>query len=242
MTRNAFFLFAFILISKSALHAQPNNHAAYWLRYQNQLNFSSKISWTNEIDNRRFITPDYENQFIFHSRFHYKKGRWDYGTGLTLSWSYTTIPEKPISHATMEARPVIEASYEIPFKSFFLQQRLRIDNRFFEADKLETIFDGTTYVMRFRYRVQARIPLKYDHNNKPSVNLRIANEIMLNDRKNTFDQNRIYASVDFAITKNLSIETGYIFIYQQRLGTDLFLERNVLRLSLLHRLFLFKTD
>jgi hypothetical protein len=218
---------------------QNDTHAIHWIKYQNQLNFSPKLYWSNEIDNRRFINPDAQNQLIFHSRLHYKKGRWDYAGGLTLSWAYATFAEKPIKHPTLEARPVIEAGYEIPCRGFSLQQRIRIDNRFFEADKYETIFDGSTYVMRMRYRLQARIPMRKDTEGNPRTTLRIADEIMFNHRENLFDQNRIYFSSDWVVTKHWSVELGYVYIYQQRFGTEQFLQRHVLRFSLSHKLFFY---
>ena len=203
------------------------------------MNFTPKITWNNEIDNRRFLDPDIETQFIFHSRLHYRTGRWDYATGISLSWAYASQAENSVRHAVMEARPVIEASYEIPMRKLFLSQRLRIDNRFIEEDKFNNIFDGSDYIMRLRYRVQTRVPLKRDENGIPLITLRIANEIMVNHRENFFDQNRIYMTSEFIINRHWAFEAGYIYIYQQRFGKDEFFERHVLRLSLTHKLFFY---
>jgi hypothetical protein len=232
-------LFAFLLLVVLATKTEAQDgHGVYWIRYQNQLLFSENISWSNEIDNRRFIDPDVQTQLIFHSRIHYKVGRWDYAGGLTLSNAFSAEPEKPISHPTTEVRPVIEASYDIPYKKWSLHQRVRIDNRFFEENKYEDIFDGTEYTMRIRYRVQARIPL-LNKSSTSKISIRLAEEIMLNHRENTFDQNRIYLTGDFMINKKLSVEAGYIYIYQQRFGKEIFLERHVLRFSILQKIFLY---
>src|SRR5688500_19797864 len=103
----------------------------YWIRYQNQLLFSPKLYWTNEIDNRRFFSPDVQNQLIIHSRLHYKNKRWDFGGGLTLSWISAQKPELGYDHAVGEIRGVVEASYELPMGKIFFQNRIRLDNRFF---------------------------------------------------------------------------------------------------------------
>src|SRR5688572_2017013 len=97
---------------------QKDSHGVHWIRYQNQLNFTPKIFWNNEFDNRRFINPDAQTQFIFHTRLHYKTGRWDYAGGISLSWAYASKPENPVQHAVMEARPVLEVSYEIPIRNW----------------------------------------------------------------------------------------------------------------------------
>jgi hypothetical protein len=233
-------LFSFFISVTIGLAQQKDSHAVQWIRYQNQLNFTPRIFWNNEIDNRRFINPDVQTQLIFHSRLHYKTGRWDYAGGLTLSWAYASRPENPVQHPVTEVRPVVEASYEIPFKKWFLQHRIRLDHRFIEEDKMETVFDDANYIMRFRYRLQARIPLHIDSKGIPLISLRLADEVMFNHRENIFDQNRIYATGEFVFNKKWSIEAGYIHIYQQRYTTDDFLQRHVLRISVLHKLFLYK--
>ena len=208
----------------------------YWLRYQNQLIFSPKLYWNNDIDNRRFFNPDVENQLILHSRLHYKRGHWDFGGGITFSWAFAARPEYGFNHAVSEIRPVIEASHEVLIKEIGIQNRFRIDNRFFEVDE-ESVLDTTFYVTRFRYRLQARIPLKQNDDNVTTISLRVADEIMFNSKQNTFDQNRIYATGEFYLNKNFSLEFGYIYIYQQRFGTDDFFKRNVLRFSVFHKVF-----
>jgi hypothetical protein len=239
LAKFAVFLLAYFSVSQN-LHGQAvDSHAVYWIKYQSQLNFSPVIWWTNEIDNRRFISPGTQNQFITHSRFHFKNGRWEYAAGLTLSWAYATFAEKNIQHPSTEIRPVIEASYEIPFQKWFLQQRLRIDNRFLEEDRFGSVLQDSYYIMRLRYRVQARIPLIKDENNQAKLVGKVAEEIMLNHHRNTFDQNRIYGTVEYSVSKRWAIETGYIYIYQQRLGRDELLSRHVIRFSLLHRIYFY---
>jgi hypothetical protein len=169
-----------------------------------------------------------------HSRLHYQKNRWNLAAGLTFSWIYAQIPENGYDHSTSEVRPVIEGSYEFPAGKVLIQQRIRIDNRFLEENEEQSVWENSLYVLRFRYRLQARIPLKVNDEGMTTIMLRISDEIMLNSKENTFDQNRIYASTEFTLNKNFTLETGYIYIYQQRFGRDEFFSRNVLRISLLH--------
>ncbi|HEX6227049.1 MAG TPA: DUF2490 domain-containing protein [Chryseolinea sp.] len=215
-----------------------NHQSLYWLRYQNQLLFSEKLYWTNEIDNRRFFSPDVQHQLIIHSRLHYKVRRWDFAAGLTSSWAFAQKPEVGYDQAVNELRAVNEASYEFPLGEVFFQNRIRLDHRFFQEDPDKSVFEESYYVFRFRYRAQVRIPLWKDEANNPRVTLRVADEIMLNNTANTFDQNRVYFSVDFRMSKNISLEPGYIYIYQQRFRTGEYFARNVIRFSFLHRIAL----
>jgi len=219
-------------------HAQESfDQYLYWLRYQNQLIFNSNWYLNTDFDNRRFFDPDVENQFIIHTRIHYKKGPWDFGGGLTFSWAYAARPENGYKNPVMEFRPVVEANHEIPFKKFSIHNRLRIDNRFFEIPG-ESLLDSSYYVMRFRYRLMFRMPLKFNEDKVPVITFRVADEIMLNTKENTFDQNRVNITSEFYVTRNFTLELGYIYIYQQRYGTDDFFNRNVLRFSVIHRVFM----
>jgi hypothetical protein len=236
-------LFFTCLLISSALTsiAQGNiyQQTQYWLRYQLQLNFSPQLYWNNEADNRRFINPDVETQLIFHSRLHYKKGAWDFASGVTLSYAFASRPEIGYKNSTTEIRPVAEAAHEILLNRFSIQNRFRIDNRFFEVNEDESIWRESRYVTRLRYRLQFRIPIKKT-DDVQKIGLRIADEIMVNAQENFFDQNRIYASTDFYISKKISMEVGYIYIYQQRFTTDDFFKRHILRFSVSHRINAFK--
>jgi len=237
MRRNSILLIAFTFLTLSS-HCQTITQSAYWLRYQNQMHLSPHVLWNTEIDNRRFISPDAQLQLIIHSRLHRKLGLFDVGGGMTLSWAYAQRPSNTISHPTFEIRPVLEASYEKPKEKLSIQHRLRLDNRFIEEDRLDGLDQDYEYTARLRYRVQARIPI-IKKEKSGSISARFANEVMVNHRKTFFDQNRIYATLDFTISRALSIEGGYIYIHQQRFGRDEYFHRHVLRFSVLHRMQLY---
>jgi hypothetical protein len=220
--------------SQSTVHTQ----SLYWTRYQNQLFFSTKLYWNNEFDNRRFFHPDVQNQFIIHSRLHFKKNSWDFGGGITLSWIYSQIPEEGFDKPVAEVRGVAEVSHQLKLGKSIFQNRVRLDNRFFQENPDKSVFEESFFVLRFRYRAQLTIPLKSTDDNELIVALRIADEIMFNHTRNTFDQNRIYVTFDVKATKNLTAEAGYIYIYQQRFGTERFFERHVMRVTLLHKIWL----
>jgi hypothetical protein len=215
-----------------------HQQAVYWLRYQNQLVFSPSFWWNNEFDNRRFFNPDVQNQFIIHSRLHYKVKKWDFATGITSSWAYAAIPQAGFEQPVHELRPVLEASFEQPVRKLHLQGRLRTDYRFFQEDPDESVFSKSLFVMRYRFRAQARIPLIFDEETT-KLSVRIADEIMFNDRENTYDQNRVYATFEYFVQKRLSLEAGWLYIHQQRFGREEFFERHVIRFSILHKIFLY---
>jgi hypothetical protein len=223
------------MVTAGHVTAQTHHQNLYWLRYQTQVTLSSKWTLNNDIDYRRFVGPDVENQLIMHSRLHYKTGRWDLASGLTYSIAYAAIPEDGYKDEVHEFRPVVEASYEVPVGRVQLAQRLRFDNRIFQEDPDESLFKESFYVPRLRYRLQARFPLKKNAANETTVSMRLADEFMINGKENLYDQNRIYATVEFVLSKRFNFSSEYIYIYQQRFGREEYFSRNVLRLTLIHK-------
>jgi hypothetical protein len=238
--KTIFCIIAGVLLSCVTLMAQKVYHhqVLYWLRYQHQLIFSPTVYWNNEIDNRRFIGPDVQSQFIMHSRLHFRTGRWDLAGGLSWALAYAAFPEQGARAPLAELRPVIEATHELPFRKLFFQNRIRLDNRFFQEDYETNVFEDSDYLLRMRYRFQVRFPIKKNEHNVTAIGMRIADEIMLNSEKNFYDQNRIYITTDLLVTRKLSLEAGYLYIDQQRRGREDFFSRNVLRFSILHKTFL----
>lgn len=233
------YLFFLLLLPEVCSVAQNIQHRPqylYWTRYQVQLQFSPRYYWSNEIDNRRFFNPDVQNQFIFHSRFHYRNKGLDVGAGLTGSYAYASFPEEGYRKPRKEFRPVLEASYETQLHRFFLQNRVRADSRFLADDAEVPLFDAFEYVMRLRYRLQVRTSILQDQKGTSMMSVRLSNETMLNTRGNAFDQNRIYLGTEYAISPSIALEAGYIYIYQQRFARDEFFHRHVLRVSILHRI------
>lgn len=218
--------------------AQKNYYSQdlYWIRYQNQLYFSPSVYWNNEFDNRRYFSPNLEAQFIFHSRLHKKIKRFDFGGGLTYSVAYTNRPENGYRPPRREIRPVIEGSHEFPFKMMFIQNRIRIDSRFLQSDPEVPLLEESDFVIRFRYRLQVRIPIVKNDSGNPMFTLKVSDEIMFNSNENFYDQNRVYILGDFVLNKNVTLEAGYIYIDQHAYGREEFYARNVLRFSVNHRI------
>ncbi|HYG01327.1 MAG TPA: DUF2490 domain-containing protein [Chryseosolibacter sp.] len=232
-------LYLTLMFASASAYSQTTTQSSYWVRYQNQLYFSPNLYWNTEVDNRRFVSPDAQLQLIIHSRLHRKLGAFDLAGGITFSWAYAQRPENSIKHPTFEIRPVLEGSYESVGKRFSLQHRLRLDNRFIEEDRFEGLRQDYQYTARLRYRIQAKIPI-IKKEKTGSVSARLANEVMVNHRENFYDQNRIHATLDVAVSRSLTLEGGYIFINQRRFGREEYFHRHVLRLSISHRIHVYQ--
>ena len=76
-------------------------------------------------------------------------------------------------------------------------------------------------------------------NEKQYLRAILHDEIMLNGGKkvinNPFDQNRIYAAVQFGTYDKTAIELGFMNIFQQRATGAYYIDRNVIRLTFYYK-------
>lgn len=229
----------FLLLVSAELYAQGTtlHQNLYWLRFQNQIIFSNKLSWYNEVDNRRFFHPDVQNQLIAHSHIHYTIKNFEPAIGGTLSWQYTQDPETKTAVVIPEIRPFQELNYALPFsKKLELRERLRIDERFIRNHTATELTEGYDFIFRFRLRSQL------NYNLKNNYVIKLSDEIMFNDRRNTFDQNRVTIALEKKLSKNFSVEVSYIHIYQMRSNNKGYYSREVARLSINYKIVTKKNE
>lgn len=243
MTAKTFsFLLLFLLSSITAV-SQKNitNQSLYWLRYYNQLSINKKLTWHNEIDDRRFFDANKQHHLIMHSRLHYKFFQnVDAALGMTYSLQSPQDPASTSELVIPELRPVQEINIVNPVtKKFSLQHRFRIEERFIHKNDGKTLLDGYDFNFRFRYRLQVNYMLTKIEANHP-LTLKIAEEIMVNTGEhivyNSFDQNRIYFALEKSLAKGFSAELGYLYWFQQRSSGNQYFERDIMRFTLYHKI------
>ncbi len=236
-------LFSLLLINSNYIFCQKNivHQNLYWLRYYNQLSFSKKIVWHNEFENRRFFSENRQHHFILHSRLHYKiLPNLDIAAGLCYSRQSPQLENATTHLVIPEIRPEQEINLLNTISNkVSLQHRFRADERFIHKNNGTELLPGHDFNWRFRYRLMANFSINKKQTKWPT-NLKIANELMVNSGKNVvfnqFDQNRISASLEKGLFKNVSGELGFIHWYQQRPSGKDFFARNIVRVTLLHKI------
>jgi hypothetical protein len=233
----------FIIISSCVLNAQTekkiDNQSLLWTRYYNQLDLNKKWSIHSEIENRIFLNPMVENLFVARVQGRYKLSEQVVmGSGIAYFSVATQDPNINLGFNKPEYRIQQDITLKQNFGKIFLNHRYQIEERFFQNFNNQGLVSGTTFAFRFRYRIQG----EYDFWKAENQYLRtiVYDEIMINGGnkivKNTFDQNRIYAGLQYGINPKLAVEMGYMNSFQQRVtGVDYF-NRNIIRLSVYHKL------
>ena len=125
-----------------------------------------------------------------------------------------------------------------------ISHRYRAEFRYFHNTTAHKMELENGYEFRnFRLRYQLQAVAKIFELNKKSVKLRAMNEIMLNAGKkvvnNVFDNYNIYAGLQFEITPSTALEIGFLKRFQQANAPDKYLERDILRITLFHKIKLY---
>lgn len=233
----------FLFLSFSFLNAQTEKNVDHqkllWTRYYNLLTINDKWSLHSEFDNRIFLNPIEENLYEFRVQGRYKINKnFEVGAGYAYFSVATQIPEVTIDFNVPEYRGQQDIVWKQDYNKFLLSQRFMIEERFFHNVNKEGLIPGTTFFWRFRYRIQGEYSFWKKENQylKAIVN----DELMINGGenvvKNTFDQNRIYAALQYGVSKNIALELGYLNSFQQRAsGVDYF-DRDIIRFTFFHKI------
>lgn len=236
-------LFSSFLVSCIFVNAQTKKNIDHqnllWTRYYNQLELNSKWSIHSEFDNRVFLDSIVQNLFVVRVQGRRKiSEQVELGAGLVYFSVATQDPEVNLGFNIPEYRLQQDVTWKKNWNKIGLSQRFQIEERFFQNFDSEGLTDGTTFFWRFRYRLQGEYT--FWKKEKQYLKAILYDEIMINAGKkvvyNTFDQNRVYASLQYGINSAVAVELGYMNSFQQRAtGVDYF-DRNIIRLSIFHKL------
>jgi opacity protein-like surface antigen len=235
-------IFCFLLVcfaSKAQTEKNVDHQSLLWTRYYNQLTLNNKWSIHTEFDNRIFLNPVEENLYVIRLQGRYKiNTNLEVGGGFAYFSVATQDPDVTSDFRIPEYRAQQDIVYKQDFGRFTLNQRFQVEERFIHNANKQELLPGTTFYWRFRYRLQG----EYSCWKKENQYLKaiVYDELMINGGdnvvKNTFDQNRIYAALQYGINKNIALELGYLYSFQQRAsGVDYF-DRDIIRFSFYHKI------
>lgn len=226
-----------LLLFSNSSYAQKNvvNQDLAWVRYSLKLNLSPEWVIRQEVENRFYVDPQRQHQFLVRSHLQNNLGK-GWQTALGFTYFIQTLPQNP--NATfeidrVELRPQLELQHKNNLTPrFSLVNRYWAEFRFFEQNPGDGDFEFGN--ARMRYKLEGVLKLN------DTFTLKVHDEILINFGKNIvlnhFDQNRISASLSAGTFAGFGLELAYINWYQQRsTGTDFF-NRNIARLTITHSL------
>ena len=234
-----------LTITTNYLYGQKNvtNQDVIWYGLFTTFEINEKWYVQNEFQERHFVNPTAQHQFLIRTHVHRLLGKsgWETSLGMCLFLQNSNDPNSTNRLTVPELRPHIEFAYKPKSEKITFDHRYRVEARFYHntntiRSELEDGFNFGNF--RFRYRLQSTIPL-FKVAKKRYFKLKISDEIHLNAgnkiSKNVFEQNRFYGGISYNILQDLSFDIGYLNWFQQRPTGD-FYNRNILRFTFFHKL------
>ncbi|MBL7745452.1 MAG: DUF2490 domain-containing protein [Chitinophagaceae bacterium] len=211
-----FFTGSFSLSSQAQAARQVNHQFQSWLSVNTTAHINDHWSILADAHIRR-------NHFMADNGFEFVRTGIQYNVDKNLSfaagyghmWVHpTTAGWKTVSN---ENRIYQQAILLSKFHGISIMQRLRNEQRWQQKITADKFTGDLRFTNRLRYLLSFTIPV-FRSNKLPA--LCMADEIALHAGKevvyNTFDQNRLFIGIREKVSKDLSFDTGYMVVYQQK--------------------------
>lgn len=205
-----------------------------WFQYYNETKLNERWTLLPDASYRRRDGFSEHSQFIVRAGLGYSiKPNLRVSAGFAYSGFYTQDTLNRV-----EYRPHQEILLRSSFKNIRINNRVRIEERFFNS----LGNSNNTFNVRFRYSLMVTIPIaKLSKTNPDSMFLlTVGDEIFINAGKETptqtFDQNRFIVSPVFQLNKNLSISPVWNSQYASTATSGRYRQTHVFWLQIRHNL------
>lgn len=236
------FLFFLAFLCQFSLAQSKKNiehQTLTWIRYYNILPISEKWSLHSEFDNRSFLNPVHENLWVLRVQGRYRTNKnIDLGGGFAYFNVNTQTPLADPDFSIPEYRGQQDITFINDIAKITFHNRFQLEERFIQKADKTGLLNDFSFSFRFRYRLQSTFTLW--EKEKRSLKGTISDEILLNygkdNKRNTFDQNRIYAALRYHFNPNIGLELGYLKSFQRRASGVDFYDRDIIRFTVYHRI------
>lgn len=212
--------------------------------FSSDLELSPKWSLNVEVQERIYTDPYKQSQMFCKSQIGFEPFKnFTFRNGIAY---YLNSPGDPEFSSTLKV-PEIRLNHDLGYShnlsSINLSHRYRMEERFIHKKQDDSLIEGYRFVERISYMLALECKLLNSKNHKHDIYLKLSDGIYVNTHKgilyNSFDQNRFYAGLNYRLVKNLTVELGYINLYQQRISGVEYLNRNIASLGINHSLKLY---
>lgn len=234
-------ILSILLYTVAFAQRQVEHQQLVWYAYINTITLNSTWSIVSDVQERHFINPSAQHQFVIRSYIRRDLGSgWDMGVGMSLFFQSPNDPESENDLVVPELRPHLEFNFHQKINVLTIEHRYKAEARFFHNvnSSLTTLEDGYQYSnVRLRYRLQCIYPV-VKFSEMSSLRIKVGDELLVNVGSNMvnnfFDQNRWFAGLRMVFSPAIMLEAGYInWFQQQKSGMDYY-NRDILAFALYH--------
>ena len=191
-------LFILFLINILSVKSQDNG-LGNWLIYFGNKNLNSKLNWHHEIQHRNYNLFGELEQLLIRTGLGYDVNK---NNNILLGYGFIDSRNRVI-----ETNEISKVNEHRIYQQFISKQaigKLKIEHRY----RFEQRFIEDDFKLRYRYFLSLKIPLQKT-NKKYYISA--YNELFVNATgENTFDRNRIYGGLGYALNSNIKFELGYM--------------------------------
>ncbi len=229
-----FFSIKMVAQTKTLEHANQQ-----WFQYYNQFKINNKYTLFSDLGLRKKNSFELWSQNLVRVGIGYKLYKNIQGvTGLACFVFYNNANKLN----RLELRPYQEVLVNYEVGKANVQQRLRVEARFFNQIKDNRYTDSNNFNFRFRYRVNITIPLlslSEKHKEKKLL-LNIGDELFINAGKqivyNMIDYNRLLIGPAVRFNKNWLVSLIYSYQFGQENKPALYKQSDVVWMAVTHNI------
>lgn len=233
------FSLSFSESSAQTVEKQIHDRGQLWFGYLNQARLNNKFGVWFDIHYRmtdHFVDRPF--QFLVRTAVTYFiKENLRVNVGYALAEHF---PPVGLKTARTEHRPWQQISWTQKYPALTTVQALRLEQRFNERIADDVKREGYNYHFRLRYNLSFLIPLRGKEIALRTPFLVISDEILLNLGEiityNTFDQNRFFTGMGYQFTPKVSVQAGYMYVFQQQASGNNYFSTHAIRLFVFHSL------
>ena len=237
----AFLLLLFYTTARTQSEKLITHQHLGWFRLYNHFNLGESWQWRCEIEERSFVFPQAQHQFMARNHISRKLGSgWSAALGFT--YFIQTLPQDPESMAPYP-RPEIRPQQELAFRRQ-VSRRLSLSHRSWLEERLQhnigtngELQPGYQFSLRFRYLLKGQLTLLPRPTRKGRLDLQAFDEVFLNlgtTAPTPLHLNLLGVSLSYGLTPNLALEAGYINWLQPRSLAGTYYQRDIFRLTVHH--------
>ena len=191
-------LIIIFLINIFSVKSQENG-IGNWLIYFGNKDLNSTLNWHHEIQHRNYNLFGELEQLLIRTGLGY-----DVNNNNNILLGYGFIDSR---NRVIETNEISKVNEHRIYQQFISKQtigKLKIQHRY----RFEQRFIEDDFKLRYRYFLSLKIPIQKT-NKKYYISA--YNELFVNAAgENTFDRNRIYGGLGYALNSNIKLELGYM--------------------------------
>lgn len=226
-----------LLATPAVSQKKVSHQDMLWVRYYEKFKISEDWAINLELEDRRFAFPDRQQVWILPrlSASRSLGNNWSVGGGFVYYINNSPADPKAATELSVpELRPYEELTYKQKIGELAINHRYWIEERFIRKNDGKALQAGYRFNFRIRYRLQLQYPLVRSE----KLKLVAGDEIMLNFGhsivRNTFDQNRLFAGLNYTLSKYAQFEADYINQFQEKSSGEDYLACDILRITFYH--------